>query len=198
MASDGADGLWATTLIRNYVSTYSCPMVTVDELHQELAALRARVSVLESPAAEEQAAPLPTDAMWALTEVQRRRGESADTTPGVVMAVGSLNLPTGEPVAWQESTGTAGLLDSEWGDLTDTLAALGHPVRLELLRQILGGVRSTAELAATDSRGTTGQLHHHLRQLKAAGWVQQSGRGSYEVPAARVVPLLTTILGARR
>ena len=52
--------------------------------------------------------------------------------------------------------------------------------------------------AATEGLGTTGQLHHHLRQLKAAGWLHQTGRGTYEVPARRVVPLLTMIQGARR
>jgi predicted transcriptional regulator len=71
-------------------------------------------------------------------------------------------------------------------------------VRLELLRHIVSGVRATAELAEIASLGTTGQLHHHLRQLVAAGWVRQSGRGAYEVPASRIVPLLACVTGAQR
>ena len=44
----------------------------------------------------------------------------------------------------------------------------------------------------------THQLHHHLRQLVAAGWLASTRRGHYEVPAARVVPLLVTVLAAHR
>lgn len=45
--------------------------------------------------------------------------------------------------------------------------------------------------------GYTGQLHHHLRQLVAAGWLQSAGRGRYRVPAQRVVPLLAIVAAAR-
>jgi len=34
--------------------------------------------------------------------------------------------------------------------------------------------------------------------LLSAGWVRQSGRGNYEIPAARIVPLLACVLGAER
>lgn len=177
-------------------------MEDTDGLRRQLDDLAARVSALEGhlPGGppEERPSPLPPDTFWALTELQRRRPEDETTADGAVMVVGSLDLPTGDPVAWQEGIGTAGLLETPWEDLAEPLAALGHPVRLELLRRILGGTHSTADLAATDGLGTTGQLHHHLRQLKAAGWVHQTGRGTYAVPARRVVPLLTTILGVHR
>lgn len=169
-----------------------------DDLRGLLEDLTARVRALENQPPEERPDALPADTFWALTELQRRLPDDAETTDGAVMIVGSLDLPTGEPVAWQEGAGTAGLVDVEWGELADSLAALGHPVRLELLRRVLGGVRSTADLVATEGLGTTGQLHHHLRQLKATGWLHQTGRGTYEVPPRRVVPLLTTTLGARR
>lgn len=173
-------------------------MSDTDDLRRQVAALTDRVSALEARPPEEQPAPLPADTFWALTELQRRRPDDTATADGAVMILGSLDLPTGEEVAWQEGGGTTGLLDVEWNDLADPIAALGHPVRLELLRRILSGTRSTADLSAVEGLGTTGQLHHHLRQLKAGGWVHQTGRGTYEVPAQRVVPLLTTILGARR
>ncbi len=60
------------------------------------------------------------------------------------------------------------------------------------------GVRTTAALLAEDSLGTTGQLHHHLRQLVAAGWLSVVKRGEYAVPAQRAVPLLVIMLAARR
>ncbi|MEO6955870.1 MAG: helix-turn-helix domain-containing protein, partial [Antricoccus sp.] len=73
------------------------------------------------------------------------------------------------------------------------LGALGHPVRLALLRGVLTGRQSTCELAALDGHGTTGQLYHHLHQLQGARWLRTSGRGRYEVPAAQVISLLVII-----
>lgn len=110
--------------------------------------------------------------------------------------VGAVTLPTGAPVAWQQTAGTAGLFEVEWEGRAAAFAALGHPVRLELLRQILSGIHATADLASIESLGTTGQLHHHLRQLLSSGWLKQSGRGSYEVPPARMVPLLACLVAA--
>ncbi|TQK18691.1 helix-turn-helix protein [Microbacterium sp. SLBN-154] len=186
----------------------------LDELRQEVAALAARLSALEAAAA---AAPAPAAAdpapaaspgpgpgldpetFWALYGLQARLADHPSTTDGAVMLVGSVRLPDGGgDVVWQQAFGTEGLIAAEWSAHAATLAALGHPVRIELLRQILAGRHTTAELATLDDLGTTGQLHHHLRQLVAAGWVRQSGRGSYEVPATRVVPLLAVIAGAER
>lgn len=176
-------------------------------LQDQLDALARRVEHLESrvgSGTEFRAADTPStpaldpEAFWALEGVQARRSDHPSTAQGMVMLVGSLTLPDGGPVAWQEGAGTAGLFESDWSERAATFAALGHPVRLELLRHILNGTHTTAELADIDGLGTTGQLHHHLRQLVAAGWVRQSGRGSYEVPAARIVPLLAGVLGAER
>ncbi len=95
-------------------------------------------------------------------------------------------------------TGTADpVFEGDWSDAAESFAALGHPVRLRLLREILGGLRTAAELAALDDVGTTGQIYHHLRQLTGAGWLHTSERGRYEVPAGRVVPLLVVLTAAR-
>ncbi|MDN5894474.1 MAG: helix-turn-helix domain-containing protein [Nocardioides sp.] len=153
----------------------------------ELASLRDRVTRLEEDAAT---SPDP-DTFWALEGLRARRAEHPATADGVVLLTGSLTLPTGEPVEWQQAGATASLLEEDWSERAVSLAALSHPVRLDLLRRVLGGTRTTAGLA--DELGSTGQLHHHLRQLVAAGWLRQRGRGAYEVPAARVVPLLVVL-----
>uniref|UniRef100_A0AAU2VR19 Helix-turn-helix domain-containing protein n=1 Tax=Streptomyces sp. NBC_00008 TaxID=2903610 RepID=A0AAU2VR19_9ACTN len=93
--------------------------------------------------------------------------------------------------------GEAGGSGADWSEAAESLAALGHPVRLRLLREILGGRRTAAELAALDETGTTGQIYHHLRQLTGAGWLHTTGRGRYEVPGVRVVPLLVVLTAAR-
>ncbi|MEJ1089596.1 helix-turn-helix domain-containing protein [Microbacterium sp. Mu-80] len=179
----------------------------LNELREQVHALAERLEALERlrdderqrEHQQERAAPIgDSDTFWALDGLNARLADDATTADGAVMLVGSLTLPTGAPVSWQVGRGTAGMLEVDWSDHAAVFAALGHPVRIELLRHILSGVQTTAELAQVEGLGTTGQLHHHLRQLVSAGWVRQSGRGSYEVPATRVVPLLVCVLGVER
>lgn len=176
----------------------------------ELRQLTERVAALERPVDPAPALTAPEDraistgvaadpgVFWALEGLQARLGDQPATREGAVLLTGSATLPTGETVAWQQSVGTAGQLEVSWEDHAASFAALAHPVRLELLRHILNGVRTTSDLAEIEPLGTTGQLHHHLRQLVAAGWVKQGGRGVYEIPAARIVPLLACLLGVDR
>ena len=176
----------------------------LDKLRHEIQDLAMRVDSLENATAEalpewaasDSTALTPKDEFWALSGLKARLGEHPTTEKGAVALVGAVTLPTGAPVAWQQTAGTAGLFEVEWEGRAAAFAALGHPVRLELLRHILSGVHATAELASIESLGTTGQLHHHLRQLLASGWLKQSGRGSYEVPPARMVPLLVCLVAA--
>lgn len=107
-------------------------------------------------------------------------------------------IPLSAPVGRQRSAGVAGMVETDRFDQSAVFAALGHPVRLELPRHIVSGVHTTADLAAIESLGTMGQLHHLLRQLVAAGWVRQRRRGSDQVPAERVVPRLAYRTGAQR
>ncbi|MGI6879071.1 ArsR/SmtB family transcription factor [Microbacterium sp. gxy059] len=169
------------------------------DLRDAVRALAERVAALEGSRAPVAPPAAPDDeTYWALDGLVARRGQDETTARGSVMMVGSVEVPTGGTVSWQQEAGSEGLIEVEWGDRATAFAALGHPVRVELLRRILQGVRTTAALAALDELGTTGQLHHHLRQLVAAGWVRQSGRGSYEIPAGRIVPLLVCIVAAER
>ncbi|GAB3057691.1 ArsR/SmtB family transcription factor [Sediminivirga luteola] len=180
-------------------------------LAEELEGLRARVEALEARAArgvagaigpeqpaDEDAAP-EDDVFWALNGLRARldeAGPEAGAEAGAVMLLGSVTLPAG-PVEWQYGTPAGPLLQEDWSDRVTALAALSHPVRLELLRQVLHGVETTAALTELEGLGTTGQLHHHLRQLIAGGWLRQRGRGRYEVPPERVVPLLVCLMGVR-
>ena len=163
---------------------------TVEHLVQRVDALEQRSAGDGSPAEPDSSSP---HVLWALDGLKRRLVEHPATSNGAILLTGALTLPTGEPVEWQQAAGTAELIESDWSGRVVSISALAHPVRLELLRQVLLGVRTTAALAETDTLGSTGQLHHHLRQLVAGGWLRHSGRGSYEIPAARVVPLLVTL-----
>lgn len=111
---------------------------------------------------------------------------------GAVSFAGHAQVADG-PVAWQWGRLSTELLEQSWDASSGPLAALGHPVRLRLLQLVLTGTRTTAELGKDPDLGTTGQLHHHLRTLLSAGWLQSAGRGRYSVPVQRIIPLLIIV-----
>nr|WP_203597623.1 helix-turn-helix domain-containing protein [Actinomadura bangladeshensis] len=159
---------------------------------ERVARLEERVARLEGP--RPAAGPdRPDGTFWALDGLKDRVAD-----PGGVLFTGSVTLPAGEHYEWQQGHPVDDLLADDWSQAAETLSALAHPVRLLLLREILQGARTTAELAAHEGLGTTGQLYHHLRQLVAAGWLRTTARGQYGVPGERVVPLLTVLAAARR
>ncbi|NED78968.1 helix-turn-helix transcriptional regulator [Streptomyces sp. SID11233] len=180
------------------------------ELEERVTELERR---LEALVGDRRDVPRPTGAdFWAL-EGLKQELSGAGAADGGVLYTGAVRLPTGERYEWQYGALTEQLLGAgadgpdgglgeaagpgaDWSDAAESLAALGHPVRLRLLREILGGRRTAAELAALDETGTTGQIYHHLRQLTGAGWLHTTGRGRYEVPGVRVVPLLVVLTAA--
>ncbi|MFD9543559.1 ArsR/SmtB family transcription factor [Streptomyces sp. NPDC060022] len=173
------------------------------ELEERVAELERRLAVLEQAADSSGPPSLGDGDFWALAGLKDQLGRLGEAAAdGGVLFTGAVRLPAGERYEWQYGALTAGLLGSdedrpEWAEAAEPLAALGHPVRLRLLREILGGRRTAAELAELDETGTTGQIYHHLRLLTGAGWLHTTGRGRYEVPAARVVPLLVVLTAAR-
>jgi len=168
------------------------------DLERRVAELERRMAALEG------ASPATTGGaegdFWALEGLKQQLAQAGEAAvDGGVLFTGAVRLPAGERYEWQYGVCTADLLDEEAGDRSqaaESLAALGSAVRLRLLREILGGRRTAAELAELEGLGTTGQIYHHLRQLTGAGWLHTTGRGRYEVPGARVVPLLVVLTAA--
>ncbi|MFF7246739.1 ArsR/SmtB family transcription factor [Embleya sp. NPDC008237] len=164
----------------------------VDALTERVAALEAAA---DAPArtgpADSPAAGRDEQMFWALEGLKQHYGI------GSLLYTGALQLPQGTPIEWQLAADADELLAEDWAPFAEHLAALGHPVRLSLLREILRGTDTAAELGALEGMGTSGQVYHHLRQLVAAGWLRTVGRGHYEVPAMRVVPLLVVLFAAR-
>ncbi len=117
--------------------------------------------------------------------------------PGGVLLTGAARLPRGVRASWQREMSTGDLLDADWTPSAESFAALAHPVRLQLLREVLRGARTVSALASLPGSGTTGQLYHHLKPLIAEGWLATTGRGRYEVPEDRVVPLMAIMTAAR-
>ncbi|MFF7203796.1 MULTISPECIES: helix-turn-helix domain-containing protein [unclassified Streptomyces] len=164
------------------------------ELEERVAALERRLAALEQ--ADRAAPRLGEGDFWALEGLKEQLAEAGAQSGGVLFT-GAVRLPTQEQYEWQYGLLSEQLLDGDWSDAADSFAALGHAVRLRLLREILGGRRTAAELTELEGLGTTGQIYHHLRQLTAAGWLHTASRGRYEVPGARVVPLLVALAAAR-
>ncbi len=161
------------------------------DIANRLAELEERVAALE--AGPSPVVTIDDDPYWALTALQERLPD-----PGGVVLVGAVGLPDGRRAEWQQGLVTDALLDVDWRESADVLAALGHPVRLALLQRFLAGAGTVADVAGPDGLGSTGQVYHHLRQLVAAGWLRSTGAGRYEVPVARVVPLLAMVMVAQR
>ncbi|MEU4797216.1 helix-turn-helix domain-containing protein [Streptomyces sp. NPDC023327] len=164
------------------------------DLEERVTELERRMAELES--AGPTAPPVAEGDFWALDALKARHpvGRDAD---GAVLFTGAVRTPTGHRYEWQYGRLTESLFEDDWSEAADVFAALGHPVRLRLLREILAGTHTAAELAALDDIGTTGQIYHHLRQLTGAGWLHSTGRGRHEVPAGRMVPLLVMLSAAR-
>ncbi|WP_375423458.1 ArsR/SmtB family transcription factor [uncultured Friedmanniella sp.] len=156
------------------------------DLEDRVAALERAVAALVPPVGGPRS---EGEDYWLLEEVRLRH------PAGAIVFGGTADLGKGE-VAWQWGSPTENVLEAEWDGAAGVFDALSHPVRLHLLQRVLTGTATTAELADDETLGTTGQLHHHLRALVAAGWLASVGRGSWAVPPPRVVPLLVVIVAA--
>lgn len=158
----------------------------MDDVSERLAAVEERLAALEHAATTPRGSEIRVgdSELWLVEESRRRDPE------GAIHYGGHVEVAAG-PVHWQYGHTAEDLLARDWSLVADGLSALAHPVRLHLLQLVLSGTDTTAALVADDAVGTTGQVHHHLRALAAAGWVVSVGRGRWAVPPTRVVPVLT-------
>lgn len=161
----------------------------------DIAELEARIAALEAKVAATSAKENPrTDHgeldLWLLDELAARYDQP------VVIYAGAAQVAAG-PVRWQYGLTADEVVGAEFDDAAPVLEAVAHPVRLKLLQAIMGGTTGSAELTELDGIGTSGQVYHHLGQLSAAGWIRSVRRGQWEVPPARVIPLLALVLVAR-
>ena len=156
-------------------------------VQQRLKAIEERLVALERTPT-----PIPRkEKLWALNYLEKHAPES-----GTVVYAGTVNVEIIGHYVWQVSLPTETVLQQPWKEAAPMLAALAHPVRLDILKRIVEGKRTSHELSELEGLGTTGQLYHHLKELQAAGWIKAEGRGTYRVVAERVIPLLAIVLAA--
>ena len=163
----------------------------LDDLERRVAALEASAPAM---AAGE---PAPLADLKALDDLRRRDGPrySRGRMRGAVTYAGSARLGD-EEVLWAGERGIAQIWDMDLAEVATLLTALGHPARLALVRALLVGERSSQELQEVIGSGSAGQLYHHLKDLQAAGVVDQAGRSRYRISAGRIVPLLVIFAAA--
>jgi DNA-binding transcriptional ArsR family regulator len=168
------------------------------ELGSRLAALEERVGRLEGTP-RPRSSPVSGDDFWVLDVLRGRTDPvfSDAAVAGSLVFAGTASLPGSGTVVWQEEHPVPSVLGDSWADAAGALGALGHPVRLELIRRLLTGAHTTHELAEIPDLGTSGQLYHHLRELQVAGLVIQRRRNDYAVPADRVILCLVLVAAAK-
>ncbi|MDZ7912602.1 MAG: helix-turn-helix domain-containing protein [Rhodococcus sp. (in: high G+C Gram-positive bacteria)] len=133
-----------------------------------------------------------------VAELERRESadepETAQPTGGMVSYQGDVHLHG--TVRWEIGYTPDAIMELSVPRVSEVLAALGHPVRLHIVRTLLRGPANAADLLAAVGLGSSGQIYHHLKTLSSANIVEQHGRGDYRIAAKRVVPLLVSMLAA--
>lgn len=189
-----------------------------DELLARVSALEARVAVMEAgstdtgrertsgttsegsaptaasgapatPPASSDQAPVTDEAdpFWALTSLKEHA-----PAPGAVVFAGAVDVGAGH-LEYQWGRPTEHLLATDWAEHAEAVAALGHPLRLAMLRRLLDREHTVAQLVDELELGSTGVAYHHLSALQSGGWVTSPRRGSWALATPRVVPLLAII-----
>lgn len=142
------------------------------EFEHRLRAIEARLSVLESPAAE----PTPK--------------------PGVedsVLFAGDVTYGGGLRARYRWHRPAGALTAMSWDANLERLAALAHPLRGAILRRLFQSPATAAELVEEGIAGSTGAAYHHLGALHSGGWITREPGGRHFLRTARVIPLLSII-----
>jgi DNA-binding transcriptional ArsR family regulator len=170
----------------------------MDETNERLDNLERRVGALEVKLwATPDSLPSASPDLGRLDELRRRDGPRyvRGAVRGAVAFTGSVAICDRE-LLWAGEHGLPEIWDLDAASLARLLAALGHPARIVLVRALLEGERSSQELQEVIGSSSAGQLYHHLKDLMAAGAVDQAGRSLYRISASRVVPVLVVLAAA--
>lgn len=168
-------------------------MVDGGDFESRLSALENAVAALQGAAGTDAVSRIMVedDPLWALEGLRQRAPEG-----GAVLYTGTVDLPTGGTVQWQYALPVVVMFEQDWSEQAAALTALGHPVRLQILHEVLRGTNTVAALVESLDTGTSGQIYHHLKELTTTGWLASERRAVYEIPAARIVPLLAILVAA--
>lgn len=168
-------------------------------MEERLAALERRMDRLEKQHAK--ASPSASGrepaASSALELVRLFRERAAESGTAGTVSYGGAAFAGGHEYLWTGEHQVDDLMAADWTAAAAALESMGSPPRLALLGALVGGPRTRAELQeALGGESSTGHLYHHLRELQRTGLIGQRRRGTYEVTARAVIPLLTILAAA--
>ncbi len=169
-------------------------------LEQNVASLQERLAVLEAARNPSPLSPLPSlpsEDFGILHMMQSRQGfpYELDDKSGAVIYAGAAHI-AGAKYGWQMERPVPWLLqllDDEAEMFSRTFAALGSPLRLTLLRELLQGPKTNLQLQEASGISSAGQLYHHLKELLAVGLIEQKSRNLYALPARNIIPFLVLL-----
>ncbi|QTH58992.1 winged helix-turn-helix transcriptional regulator [Corynebacterium hindlerae] len=130
-----------------------------------------------------------------LAELEERIAKLEQQSPptyegGIVSFQGDVTVGSRQ-YSYKWARPTQFLTDEIFHSAMERVSALAHPIRHALLRRLLDAPAPVTELVA-EGLASSGAAYHHLTALQAAGWVRKRDN-LFEIPPARVVPLLTII-----
>ncbi|MBF0662156.1 MULTISPECIES: ArsR/SmtB family transcription factor [unclassified Rhodococcus (in: high G+C Gram-positive bacteria)] len=99
-------------------------------------------------------------------------------------------------IQWSIEYDAGAVLSLDPATVATVLDALGSSARLAIVRTLLRGPATAAELQDATELSSAGRLYHHLRALSAARIVEQETRSRYRIAPEKVVPLLVLALAA--
>lgn len=168
-------------------------LARLDRLEARIDQLEATATSTPSPAAPAgPTTPADSDTFAPLNALKELLPE-----PGGVQFTGAVTVGAGH-FEFQWARPTQHLQQTDWAEHADTIAALGHPLRLTILQHLLEGERTVAQLVDELGLASTGVAYHHLSALQAVGWVTSPRRGAWALPAPRIVPLLTILIALEK
>lgn len=168
----------------------------VASLHERLIAVEANVNTSSVPPVSS----IPSTDSGTLHLMQSRQGfpYEQDGSSGAVIYAGAARIAEAQ-YSWQMERPVPGLLQLLEGEpemLSHTFAALGSPVRLMLLRELLQGPKTGQQIQEATGISSAGQLYHHLKELLAAGLIEQKSRNLYLLPPRNMIPFLVLLAAA--
>ncbi len=141
-------------------------------LEQHVAILHERVQALEAPAT-------PPDG----------------PERGVVSYTGMVEVGAAT-YGWTIELGVNVVQQASPEHLASIVSALGSVPRIQIVRALLNGPMSSHQLQDALGMASAGPLYHHLKELVAAGIVEQPGRSDYRLAPKRVIPTLVILTAA--
>jgi hypothetical protein len=159
-------------------------------LEDQIRALTDRLTALEKTVSQN-TTPLATDAIG-----PGAPAPSAGQPEGATLFYSGAGQIGPFQLNWKRRESLCAVLSADPALVARELAALASPVRVVLLRAMLGGPQTSQQLREMLDAGSAGPLYHHLKELISAGLVIQPERNLYAIPPSKAVTVCVTIMAA--